>query len=222
MWECPNVNDRMWSHLHSKPEQNNCCLNESDYFVRIFLSLLTHNVIMHFLLTGNSRNRNAHPRQNPRGKKRTRVAAIVWSSEWALSLSLTQLLSQVPASCLTWHPVWMTERCLLHVHDFNRNSCGSYQELLPPLPPDFTSRRNWQRQMLKNTTWPSTIIQFIWESPNTKHCLLNQLNNIIFCILKDFFLPCSDICTFCRDWMRNIYISRMSMRGLLDTSFSSE
>lgn len=38
------------------------------------------------LLPGNSKNRNVHRRQSRQEKRKTRAAAIVWSSESALSL----------------------------------------------------------------------------------------------------------------------------------------
>lgn len=105
-----------------------------------------------------------------------------------------------------WHQIpsgWLT--CLLHVHDFRQPFLRySDQELL------FPGHRYGQLTMPNfNTTLPSAVIEFTCESPNTKHCLLNQPDKLIFCTLKDF--SCLVVTFVLLPSLNEIYISRMSM-----------
>ena len=123
---------------------------------------------------------------------------------WVCLITVTHAATLPPHPlCLTSDPKWMTDRCLLHVHDFRQPFLRYFdQELL------FPGHRYGQLTMPNfNTTLPSAVIEFTCESPNTKHCLLNQPDKLIFCTLKDF--SCLVVTFVLLPSLNEIYISRM-------------
>lgn len=165
-------------------------------------------VFTFFFLTGNSKNKNVHRRQNLREKRKTKPAVIVWSSESALSL-LTHAANQPPpAPHSAWHYIlsgWVTAAFSMCMTSDSLFWVNLDQELLFP---------GHRYGITDNAKFLTPLYLQLRSNPHERVptlniAFLNQPDKLNVLYSEGLLLPCSDICTCYRVWMKSI--SRMLM-----------
>lgn len=167
-----------------------------------------------FSSTGNSKNKNVHRRQSLREKRKTKPAAIVWSSESALTL-LTHAANLAPHPAPTLPDLYIPSGWLTAAFSICMTSDSLFwvnldQELLFP---------GHRYGTTDNAKFLTPLYLQLRSNPHERVptlniAFLNQPDKLNVLYSEGPLLPCSDICTCYRDWMKSISISRMLMTFL--------